>query len=128
MHYTGVHNFANPDLYASAADQVFICTDGWVWSSPVGRFKPNAFGVYDMLGNAWEWLEDCELGEYGAVPDYTKTPRDGSAYVARGCDRRTMRGGSWHTGPAFSRIENRTSTSIGARGYHMGFRVAKSLN
>ncbi|TVS11613.1 MAG: formylglycine-generating enzyme family protein [Gammaproteobacteria bacterium] len=72
----------------------FDCEDRFVGLAPVGAFSPNSFGVYDIIGNAWEWVEDCYL-----VP-YPDTPVDGSAALAAGdCDRRSVRGGSWITAP-----------------------------
>jgi formylglycine-generating enzyme required for sulfatase activity len=67
------------------------CDDGYPSVAPVGRFAPNAFGLYDMIGNVWEWVEDCYEMPYGA------TPVDGSAQLTVGCDRRGTRGGSWRT-------------------------------
>lgn len=67
------------------------CDDGYAGVAPVGKFAPNAFGLYDMIGNVWEWVEDCYQMPYGA------TPVDGSAQLAIGCDRRGTRGGSWRT-------------------------------
>ncbi len=71
------------------------CEDGYVESAPVGSFKPNAFGLYDMLGNVWEWTEDCLA--------YTFRPSNGtsSEAVLRGdCSQRAYRGASWLNHPA----------------------------
>jgi formylglycine-generating enzyme required for sulfatase activity len=69
------------------------CTDGFPGVAPVGRFAPNAFGLYDVIGNAWEWVEDCYRAPYPA-----DAPVDGSALEVEGpCDRRAVRGGSWRT-------------------------------
>ena len=58
-------------------------------TSPLGSFSPNAFGLYDVHGNVWEWVEDCWHD------DYEGAPSDGSAWTAQGdCSRRVLRGGS----------------------------------
>ena len=69
------------------------CDDGFEIVSPVGRLAPNAFGLYDMIGNVWEWVEDCYQMPYG------DTPVDGSANLSVGCDRRASKGGSWRSSP-----------------------------
>jgi formylglycine-generating enzyme required for sulfatase activity len=58
-------------------------------TSPVGSFKPNAFGLYDMEGNVYQWLQDC------IHEDYKGAPTDGSAWTSRDCSLRAIRGGSW---------------------------------
>ena len=61
-------------------------------TAPVGSFAANAFGLYDMHGNVWEWVEDCFHDNYEGAPD------DGSAWTADGdCNSRVLRGGSWST-------------------------------
>ena len=68
--------------------------DEWFNTAPVGKFPANAFGLYDMHGNVWEWVEDC----YHA--DYRERPADGSAWTAGNCSRHVVRGGSWIITPA----------------------------
>lgn len=91
-------------------------------TQPVANKKANAFGLFDMHGNVWEWTEDCY------VDDYTKAPTDGSAItVTPGC-RRVVRGGSWGDGPRSLRSAYRVWDSTVLRDYGIGFRVARTLN
>lgn len=97
------------------------CTDGYPSIAPVGRFAANAFGVYDTIGNVWEWVADCY-----AMP-YPATPVDGRAQLEQGCDRRGTRGGAWRTEiirqrPAFRGRDPATLLSG-----IFGFRVARDL-
>ena len=71
------------------------CTDGAARTALVGSFAPNAFGLHDMAGNVWEWVEDCWHNNYAGAP------RDGTAWTSGGdCGRRVLRGGSWGNYPA----------------------------
>ncbi len=90
-------------------------------TSPVGSFKPNAFGLYDMHGNVWEWVEDCYHDNYNGAP------ADGSARTGVDCDRRVLRGGSWSPSPQTLRSAGRLSNPSDARFYNLGFRVARTL-
>jgi formylglycine-generating enzyme required for sulfatase activity len=67
----------------------FRCNDGYVFTSPVGAFAPNPFGIYDVHGNVLQWVEDCH------TRDYRGAPIDGSAWLPQDCTRRVLRGGSW---------------------------------
>jgi formylglycine-generating enzyme required for sulfatase activity len=69
--------------------QVAPCSDGHAYTAPVGSFLPNAFGLYDVHGNAYQWLDDCWHD------NYTGAPSDGSAWVSGDCKYRVFRGGSW---------------------------------
>ena len=79
-------------------------------TAPVGSFSPNAFGLHDVHGNVWEWVEDCYDNNF-----YVGAPSDGSAWVWGGCDRRGIRGGSWESLPRYLRAANRGAHPSGNR-------------
>jgi len=98
------------------------CRDGHTYTAPVGSFKPNAFDLYDMIGNAREWLQDCFTGSY------IGRPADGRAWEwAGGCEVRGVRGGSWATRPSESRAAARGAELQGLRQSDLGFRVVREL-
>jgi formylglycine-generating enzyme required for sulfatase activity len=98
------------------------CHDGQGMIAPVGSYKPNAFGLYDMLGNVWEWTQDCSLELYPAVPV------DGSAVEVSGsCPLRAVRGGSWYTRQDRHRPTFRGRDPEPKAGHHFGFRVARDV-
>jgi formylglycine-generating enzyme required for sulfatase activity len=90
-------------------------------TAPVGSFKPNAFGLYDMAGNVWQWVQDCHHG------DYQGAPPDGSAWTSGDCNRRVARGGSWVDRPEFTRSADRLSFPARFRIINLGFRVGRTL-
>ena len=89
---------------------------------PVGRYSANAFGLYDVHGNVWEWVEDCWNSDYHGAPS------DGRAWWSGNCSLRVLRGGSWHDGPWFLRSAYRLRYFTGGRYYNYGFRVARTLD
>jgi formylglycine-generating enzyme required for sulfatase activity len=95
--------------------------DRWLYTSPVGAFPPNAFGLYDMLGNVWQWVQDC------GHPDYTGAPTDGSAWMTGDCGQHVARGGAWFQPPDFERSAARASDRADFRIGDIGFRVARPL-
>jgi len=105
----------------SAGTQFFPCSDGFAYTSPVGRFPANAFGVHDMLGNAWEWVEDCWNEGYAGAPDLAQPRLNGS------CTERVFRGGAWDSRPNLVRVAYRDRESKGDCHDNLGFRVARSL-
>ena len=90
-------------------------------TSPVGSFKPNAFGLYDMAGNVWQWVQDCYHG------DYNGAPTDGSAWIRGDCSRHVIRGGSWYSGPRSLSSVARLGNSTDGRGDNIGFRLGRTL-
>jgi formylglycine-generating enzyme required for sulfatase activity len=100
---------------------VLACNDGSVFTAPAGTYQPNAFGLYDMVGNAWQWLEDCWN------PSYAHAPSDGSADLSGECSRHIVRGGSWDSDESMVRSANRRRNFPTLRNFDDGFRVARSL-
>ena len=87
----------------------------------VGRFQANGYKLHDVLGNVWEWTEDCWNGSYAGAP------RDGSSWTSGDCDRRVLRGGSWFDGRDLLRSALRNRSTTDGRFYSFGFRVARTL-
>ena len=90
--------------------------------SPVDAFAPNPFGFYGMLGNAWQWTQDCWH------PSYAGAPQDGSAWLDQNCAKHVLRGGAWNNVPIFVRAASRNGGD-GDYDYSSlaGFRVARDL-
>ena len=97
------------------------CSDGHSRTAPVGSFRANAWGLHDVLGNVWEWTEDCWKGNYRSAPG------DGSAWEYRDCSDRVLRGGSWYDIPRNLRSAVRIRSNAGDRNGSSGFRVARTL-
>lgn len=92
-------------------------------TAPVGSFAPNQFGLYDMVGNVFQWTQDCYH------PDYNGAPTDGSEWVSA-CpdeDERTVRAGGKNSSPRFIRVASRRPWSIKGLVASLGFRVARTL-
>jgi formylglycine-generating enzyme required for sulfatase activity len=116
--------------YSNTADASFragnnreaalTCNDGYVYTSPVGHYRPNPFGLYDIAGNVWSWTADCWH------PNYAGAPGNGSAWkseVAGDCTRRVLRGASWIFNPTDLRSSYRDSSPAASR--FVGFRVGR---
>ena len=88
-------------------------------TTDVGSFPPNAFGLYDMHGNVWEWCQD----DY--INSYNNAPTDGSALTGRSSIK-LLRGGSLELNPAYCRSAFRHLNSLDPYNYHIGFRVVCS--
>src|SRR5262249_10151634 len=90
-------------------------------TAPVGSFPANPFGLHDMHGNVWEWVEDCYH------ENYNQAPTDGSAWTTGNCAGRVVRGGSWVDNPEFLRSAIRGRSTAGNRFNDLGFRVGRTL-
>ena len=98
------------------------CKDGYgARTAPVGSFLPNKFGLYDTIGNVWEWLEDCWND------NYIGAPADGTSWNTGDCSMRGTRGGSWLNDPRFLRSAHRNSLYYTYRKYNTGFRVVREI-
>ena len=100
------------------------CGSRWDFkeTAPVGSFAANGFGLHDMHGNVYEWVEDCWNGSYAGAPS------DGSAWESGDCSQRVLRGGSWYRLPRYLRAASRGWGDTGFRYYVSGgFRVARTL-
>lgn len=100
------------------------CSDAHVYTAPVGSFGQNAFGLFDMLGNVWEWTQDCWHDSYH------NAPADGSAWLeADGgdCSGRLIRGGSWINIPQILRSAFRFRRNTVYADIYLGFRIARDF-
>jgi formylglycine-generating enzyme required for sulfatase activity len=107
-------------IKTAAAWSVHNCTDGFAYTAPVGRFKANAFGLNDMQGNVWEWVEDSYHDSYQGAPV------DGAPWAGDGV-RRVLRGGSWYDSPQYVRAAGRDRAVPTSRYDNFGFRIARKL-
>ncbi|MBF0225876.1 MAG: formylglycine-generating enzyme family protein [Desulfobacterales bacterium] len=121
------NDMQNACLFVNAADitakknfpawEVMDCDDSYLYTAPCGVFKPNGFGLYDMLGNVWEWcLDEYKRDRYNiklpALPVYKKDARV------------VIRGGSWYSRPSFIRCASRENIKYtDKRSYDVGFRL-----
>ena len=117
----GADKTAQKQIPAPKGWPVLPCSDGYAYTSPVGSFRPNAFGLYDMHGNVWQWVEDCYRRSYSGAP------QDGGAWTEEKCDARVVRGGSWNDGPRLLRAAYRKSYDPDDRDDTVGFRLARTL-
>jgi formylglycine-generating enzyme required for sulfatase activity len=86
----------------------------WRYTSPVGAYPANRFGLFDMLGNVWQWTADCETA-------------DAAAPQPQPCERHVIRGGGWFHPPEMARSAARAADETEFRVSDIGFRVARSL-
>jgi formylglycine-generating enzyme required for sulfatase activity len=113
--------------YTFGDDSALLGKHGWYKANsdskphPVGTKHPNPWGLHDMEGNVWQWVQDC----YNV--NYLGAPTDGSAWTSSGCSSRVLRGGSWISDPKYLRSACREYRSPDVRSDNRGLRVARSL-
>ena len=90
-------------------------------TSPVGSFAPNGYGLYDMVGNVSQWVEDCYH------PTYENAPTDGSAWNSGDCALHVVRGSSWFSNPGPPRSAVRGWGAPDRRNSYLGFRIGRTL-
>jgi formylglycine-generating enzyme required for sulfatase activity len=107
--------------FDQASDYAWILSVSQARTHPVGEKLPNEFGLYDTLGNVWEWVQDC------SSENYERAPSDGSAAPETDGCRRGLRGGSWNNTSLVLRSGSRVSLAPGTQIATLGFRLAKTL-
>ena len=117
----------NPGRFSFGDDEAKLGEYAWYASNsrkqtqPVGNKKANGFGLHDMHGNVWEWVEDCYNNSYEGAPT------DGSAWLTGDCNSRVVRGGAWYDDPGLLRSADRVMDSTDVRDVGLGFRVGRTL-
>lgn len=99
------------------------CGSPWsgIGNAPIGSFAPNQWGLYDMHGNAFEWVEDCWH------PNYEGAPKSSAAWVGGKCQFRVIRGGSWYYYSRMSRSANRQKNPGQVKSYWLSFRLVREI-
>ena len=98
----------------------FQCDDGFAYTSPVGSYRPNPFGLYDMQGNIWEYTADCWN------PNYQGAPTDGSTWMTGDCDAHATRGGSYGNSVWTAYVAIRGPRDSDYNGHSFGFRIMRN--
>lgn len=98
-------------------------------TAPVGSFAANKFGLHEMVGNVWAWVQDCYYPSYEEQTPQGKVraPRNGAAWTSGDCSRRVVRGGSWYSPPEELRSASRDRDTTAARIDKLGMRVGRTL-
>lgn len=119
--YANVADAAAKRDVAGTAGWIFHeCNDRHAYTAPVGRYPSNAFGLYDMLGNAWEWTADCPIEKNaGAHSDEGHRPNGA-------CGQRVLRGGGWVDSEIFVRYDFRFFIGPDDRDFYAGFRIVRT--
>ena len=117
--YANVHDTTSKGAFEKFTWPNHSCNDGYAVTASVGRFQANDFGLYDMLGNVWEWCEDIYASDA-----YSKHSRNNPIYASSGSNR-VYRGGSWLNQPARVRCAYRAGREPGDALDGLGFRLSR---
>lgn len=104
--------------------ELATCADSHVYTAPVASYAENQFGLFDVLGNVWEWTQDCWH------ENYDNAPIDGSVWLDKDggdCSRRVVRGGSWSGRPQDLRSAERFWILTDGPNLNLGFRIARDF-
>jgi formylglycine-generating enzyme required for sulfatase activity len=119
-HGNGADQSAQDGIAGGKGWTVAPCNDGYAYTSPAGHYDPNAFGLYDMFGNAWQWTADCYHDSYKGAPG------NGSAWTTGSCSGgHVVRGGSWYDSLVILRSAKRDRNT--SEDNYLGFRLARTL-
>lgn len=147
--YANTHDEAGKEAHPMYVWSHRQCNDGYGENAPTGQYKPNPFGLHDMLGNVREWVEDCHQEGYEGAPtdgsvrahaapcekmwegmcmdDFEDGTVKASAGGQAACEKRVVRGGAWVDGASTARSAYRYAEPENFRNYQVGFRVARDL-
>ena len=120
--YANTHDETSKEAHPMYVWSHHQCADGFAENAPTGKFKPNAFGLHDMLGNVREWVEDCHVEGYAGMPE------DGS--VRKVDDLRETSRARRRLGRRAVHLRARptaTPRTAKMRNYQIGFRVARDF-
>jgi formylglycine-generating enzyme required for sulfatase activity len=111
------------DDEAELGEHAWYAKNSALKTHPVGEKTPNGFGLYDVHGNVWEWVQDCHHDSYAGAPS------DGTAWITGDCKARVLRGGSWLSLPDELGSASRygEATEYRVQGYVLGYRIATKL-
>ena len=114
-------DYANGGDEGSGWTTANSCDDGYHATSPAGHYLPNVFRLHDVLGNVWEWVDDCYHDSYD------RAPQDGTAAPGPDDCRRVSHGGGFNSSPGLVRSAQRRPLDAGLRRYNLGFRVGRTI-
>lgn len=122
--YSNVSDFSRAAMHGLdiSSENIFPCEDGYPYSASVASYKPNQFGLYDTIGNVWEWTIDCWNETYSNLNENGRARLDGN------CNNHVYRGGSWGNLPTLVRAAKRLTDPSHYRYYNLGFRISRSID